>query len=178
MASRENLVEDKDDYIGPFDGEYRFLSNFYPCRLIYDGMQYPTAEHAYQAAKSHDYAVRMEIKNLPTPGDAKRAGKRIVLREHWDAIRVSIMTEIQLAKYTQNAVLAAMLIRTGAQQLQERNNWGDRFWGMDMSGRGDNQLGEALMRVRDILSGSYKMRVLTDTVHSELSYLTRDDASL
>ena len=34
-----------------FHGEYRFLSNFYPVKVEYDGVQYPTVEHAYQAAK-------------------------------------------------------------------------------------------------------------------------------
>lgn len=149
-------------HIGPFDGEYRFLSNFHSCLVVYNGLLFHTAEHAYQAAKSDDYNVRLDVKALATPGEAKRYGLKIKLRGHWDAIRVSVMTEIQLAKYTQNPELAAKLIRTGDLVLQERNNWGDKFWGMDLSGNGSNQLGEILMKVRSILNGTFKMQVLTD----------------
>ena len=35
-----------------FSGEYEFLSNFYPCRIVYNGITYPSVEHAYQDRKS------------------------------------------------------------------------------------------------------------------------------
>src|SRR6185369_8674281 len=37
-----------------FQGDNRFLSNFFPAEVIYEGITYPTAEHAYQAAKTLD----------------------------------------------------------------------------------------------------------------------------
>ncbi|KKK84720.1 hypothetical protein LCGC14_2780470, partial [marine sediment metagenome] len=30
-----------------FRGNYGFLSNFYPCKIIAWGVEYPTAEHVY-----------------------------------------------------------------------------------------------------------------------------------
>ena len=44
-----------------FDGEFAFLSNFSPSLLEYEGLTYPTLEHAFQAAKSLDPARRIEI---------------------------------------------------------------------------------------------------------------------
>ena len=43
--------------IGEFDGKFRFLSNFYPSPIFYDGILYPTVEHAFQAAKTVNYSV-------------------------------------------------------------------------------------------------------------------------
>lgn len=37
--------------IDPFRGECSFLSNFHKCRVGFDGMTYPSVEHAFQAAK-------------------------------------------------------------------------------------------------------------------------------
>jgi predicted NAD-dependent protein-ADP-ribosyltransferase YbiA (DUF1768 family) len=35
-----------------FDGKYEFLSNFAPVTIHFDGHEYPSVEHAYQAAKT------------------------------------------------------------------------------------------------------------------------------
>src|SRR4051812_21328901 len=44
--------------IAEFQGEYRFLSNFWPATVEFEGIRYPTAEHAYQAAKTLDAKER------------------------------------------------------------------------------------------------------------------------
>src|SRR5690348_9381030 len=61
--------------IAEFQGEYRFLSNFWPAEVAYEGITYPTAEHAYQAAKTMDVNERKRIAALPTPAEAKAAGR-------------------------------------------------------------------------------------------------------
>lgn len=38
--------------IDSFSGNYRFLSNFWPCVVTLDDQQYTSTEHAYQAAKT------------------------------------------------------------------------------------------------------------------------------
>ncbi len=38
--------------INSFTGEHGFLSNFHPSLMEWEGISYPTAEHAFQAAKS------------------------------------------------------------------------------------------------------------------------------
>lgn len=40
--------------IDKFDGEYDFLSNFYPCDIKFEGLLYNSNEAAYQAAKTID----------------------------------------------------------------------------------------------------------------------------
>ena len=39
-----------------FDGEYAFLSNFYPSVFEWHGVVYPTVEHFFQAAKADNQA--------------------------------------------------------------------------------------------------------------------------
>ena len=47
--------------IDKFDGDMFFLSNFYESEIIYEGIKYPTNEHAFQAAKTFDKNVRQAI---------------------------------------------------------------------------------------------------------------------
>ena len=54
-----------------FRGEYRFLSNFYEHPIVYQGVEFKTTEHAYQALKFSDPGIRQEIIDAPTPGKAK-----------------------------------------------------------------------------------------------------------
>ena len=37
--------------IKEFKGDYRWLSNFTPCKIELDGFIYPSVEHAYMSAK-------------------------------------------------------------------------------------------------------------------------------
>src|SRR4051794_3834113 len=77
--------------IGAFQGEYRFLSNFWPAEVVDEGITYPTAEHAYQAAKSLDMGGRRRIARIATPGEAKRAGEAMALRPDWEGIKYGVM---------------------------------------------------------------------------------------
>lgn len=133
-----------------FDGEFRFLSNFHPAQVSHDGINFPTTEHAFQAAKTLDFQARREVSALSTPGKAKRAGRELVLRPDWEQIRVQIMLELTLLKFARNRNLCGQLIVTGNQHLIEGNNWNDTFWGV-CNGQGQNNLGKILMHVRFLL---------------------------
>lgn len=139
MVSTQPILE--------FKGAYRFLSNFWQCDVEYDGVTYPSAEHAYQAAKTKDIRERLRIKALDKPGQAKRAGRRVTLRGDWEDVKLDVMYEVLNAKFFHNASLAKALIETGDSLLVEGNSWGDTFWGVYL-GSGQNHLGQLLMRVR------------------------------
>jgi ribA/ribD-fused uncharacterized protein len=134
------------DPIGPFTGEFRFLSNFFPVAVEYEAMRYPTAEHAFQAAKTEDPLVRARIRALPTASAAKRSGRNLVLRPDWEQRKLSIMGHILRQKF-QHPVLRAQLLRTHPRPLVEVNTWGDHFWGV-CHGHGENHLGRLLMALR------------------------------
>ena len=134
-----------------FFGEHRFLSNFWPAELVWDGIIWPSTEHAYQAAKVLDREERLRISRMRTPSEAKKTGKTLELRDDWEHVKYDIMLEIVRAKFTQNPDLKARLLATGDALLVEGNNWHDRIWGVCPPGssEGLNYLGKILMTVRE-----------------------------
>lgn len=131
-----------------FFREYEFLSNYFPCVIILDGLMYPSAEHAYQAQKYLDRAECQAIGRLPTPDLAKQyARKNGAIREEWECTKIHSMLLVLRAKFFQNLELRAKLVHTGEMTLVEENWWGDRFWGV-VKGEGLNHLGTLLMQVR------------------------------
>lgn len=81
---------------------------------------------------------------------AKREGYKVKLRENWEDIKIDVMYQIVLAKFSQNEFLKQKLIATGREWLEEGNTWGDRTWGT-VNGVGQNLLGHVLMTVRSVL---------------------------
>jgi ribA/ribD-fused uncharacterized protein len=150
-AAEENARRER---IARFDGEYAFLSNFHPAPLRYGGLTWLTVEHAFQAYKTTDQAIRLRIYSLPTPGEAKKAGRSLALRPDWDEIRKQVMLDLLIAKFRHQGTLAARLSATGSRLLVEGNTWHDQFWGSCECGReacrvaGLNYLGRLLMAVR------------------------------
>lgn len=132
-----------------FKGEYGFLSNFHPSPLEWEGVTFPTLEHAYQAAKSNDINERWAIAGLKTAGVAKKAGRKLPLPEDWDVRKVEVMRALVAIKFSSDE-LRDKLLSTGTATLVEGNWWGDYFWGV-CRGKGENMLGRILMAERDRL---------------------------
>jgi hypothetical protein len=131
-----------------FGGQYRFLSNFYPCVLQLDGLEFPTLEHAYQASKVVVLPSRKLFQH-GTPGQAKRLGNGITLRPDWEEVKIDVMLSLLRQKFAQEP-LKQMLLETGDAYLEETNSWGDIFWGV-YNEMGQNWLGKLLMQVREEL---------------------------
>lgn len=134
--------------INSFKGKYSFLSNFYPCRVEFDGEIYPSTEHAYQAAKTLDPVDRINIKNASDAAVAKRLGKTCKIRIDWDEIKIDVMRELLEQKFAKDTRLREYLDNTRPSELIEGNWWGDTFWGV-CNGEGKNHLGKLLMEIRD-----------------------------
>jgi ribA/ribD-fused uncharacterized protein len=135
--------------IPEFQGSYRWLSNFWVCPIEFGGINYPSVEHAYQAAKCADVWDRHKILHAKTPGDAKRIGRKSKIRDDWDVVKLDVMLDLLRKKFS-IPDLRKKLFDTGNLVLQEGNWWGDKFWGVDLrTNAGENHLGKLLMRVRD-----------------------------
>ena len=145
------MKENNVKIIDSFHGEYAFLSNYYDSPIFYDGILYPTVEHAFQAAKTTVFIQCIIIANKKTPGQAKCAGRKVTLRDNWDDIKLYIMKELIILKFT-NPKLKSALLNTKDAELIERNTWNDTYWGI-CNGIGENHLGKILMEVREMLRG-------------------------
>lgn len=130
-----------------FKGEYRWLSNFWPCNVTYDELPYPTVENAYQAAKSLKEGYRSVLQTC-TPGHAKRMGQQVVLRDDWEEVKDDVMLQLVRQKFKNDEALRKLLLMTDG-LIVEGNTWGDEYWGVVFAtGYGLNKLGKIIMQVR------------------------------
>lgn len=137
--------------IDRFVDRYRFLSNFYPCAVTLGDEEYPSVEHAYQAAKTLDLPKRRMIRRAINAATAKKLGRNLVpLRPDWGTVKLEVMERLVREKFTRHQNLGNLLLLTGTEELIEGNHWGDTFWGV-CKGKGENHLGKILMRVREEL---------------------------
>jgi len=139
-----------------FQGEWRFLSNFWPCRVQLSDLVFPSAEHAYQWSKQLVPSDGPDFKDPGmTPGQAKRAGQRVLMVPDWEQVKKRAMLRVVMAKFVQNENLTALLLATEGAYLEEGNTWHDNYWGAcgcpAHIGDGLNYLGRILMMVRDIV---------------------------
>jgi ribA/ribD-fused uncharacterized protein len=138
-----------------FQHKYGFLSNFHPSKIFYEGLWYPTVEHAYQAAKTTSIDHREEISKIPVnqPGKAKRKGRKIPLRAEWDDLfKAEVMEDLLRLKFADKN-LKQKLLDTGTRDLVEGNYWHDNLWGKCFCKKcedtyGYNVLGKLLMKLR------------------------------
>lgn len=132
------------------DGSHMPLSNFYKHTIHWRGHDWPTNEHAFQAAKCvPDDPTFNLIWAAKTPGDAKRLGRKCQLRPDWEQVKLAVMRELLELKFPDDGPLTTWLDSTENALLVEGNTWGDRFWGVDTSDwTGENWLGHLLMARR------------------------------
>lgn len=129
--------------------EFRFLSNFYRSPFFIDFMLWDTVEHYYQASKAKNEADRLKIWRTKTPGEAKKLGKTVEIKDDWDDLKDGVMLEAVREKFRQNEGLREMLLATDGFELVEFAPWGDTYWGVDKDKQGKNRLGKILMHVRE-----------------------------
>ena len=145
---RDYIIHDEKNIKG-FFGPYRFMSNFQIAPIVYEGLEYPSTENAYQAGKSLDIETRKQFLNI-TPSEARKLGQKIPVRADWEFIKYGVMRDVCTYKFTQHSHLREALKLTGEKYLSEHNHWGDRYWGF-CNGSGENNLGKILMEIRDNL---------------------------
>jgi len=148
------------EVITSFQGDYRFLSNFWPCYIAREGFLYPSLEHAYAASKTDDPGVKLKIQCCSTPGDAKEwlAGHSMQPAISWTIQKkLLVMEELLFLKFGgKEPLLTRALMTTGNIELIEGNDWEDTFWGV-CNGTGENNLGKLLMKVRQSLFEEKKL---------------------
>ena len=136
--------------ISSFSGYYSFLSNFCQSKIEDGDFVFDTVEHAYQAAKAITEEDFNFVRNSKTPAEAKNRGRLIECRSDWDEVKDEVMLYYVRLKFQQNLDLKQKLLDTGYKKLIEGNTWGDSYWGV-FKGKGKNQLGLTLMKVREKL---------------------------
>lgn len=145
--------------INKFDGEYAFLSNFHPSPIVFkegnEEFVAKTVEHYFQYMKTASVEEGIKILSTPTPGEAKRLGRKCVLRKDWEEIKDVVMLEALRKKFA-IPELKEKLLATGDECLEEGTWWHDNCWGNCYCEKckdivGENRLGKILMKIREEL---------------------------
>ena len=153
--------------IEKFEGKWRFLSNFYPCKIEHQGITYPSTEHFYVAMKCNSsqyfngsqYTVgdfREIIAKTINPAVVKKMGQQMKVRSDWDEKKLDFMNWVIREKFKKED-LKELLLSTEDMTIIEGNFWHDNFYGQcscdKCKGKGENNLGKILMKVRDEIKG-------------------------
>lgn len=139
------------------------FSQWYPAAFTLDGVDYRSAEHAMMAGKARLFGDALALQRIlaaDTPDAAKALGRGVAGFDAavWDAHRFDIVVRANLAKFGQDAALAAHLRASGQTVLVEASPV-DPVWGIGLAAddpraadpacwQGLNLLGFALMDVR------------------------------
>ena len=165
------------EIIDAFRGEYRFLSNFWPCYTLFGDFVYPTTEHAYQSAKVEDQAIKAKLRECGTPAEAKEylALHKIQPDHSLDREKkLKVMEQLQMIKFGgKEPLLTRALLATGDTMLIEGNSWNDSFWGV-CKGNGENNLGKILMQVRTDLFRQKEQIKLLSSLNLENKAIAQD----
>ena len=138
---------------------YGCFSNLFRRPMEFEGMMFPTAEHAYQAGKPRKPEVRDWLMAAPSPSLLAMAAHGLLswdIAPGWSAGRRDRMRAVVLAKFRQHADLQTLLFSTGDARIVESatvDNPVNRRWG-EVNGVGQNWLGLILMEVRDALQNN------------------------
>jgi predicted NAD-dependent protein-ADP-ribosyltransferase YbiA (DUF1768 family) len=123
---------------------YGAFSNLYRRPIVFEGIEFPTAEHAYQAGKA------------PTPSLLAMAAHGLYrwdIVPDWSVTKYDRMRKVLYAKFSQHEDLKQLLVNTGNARLVETGtvpNAVNKTWG-EVNGKGLNVLGRLLMEVRTLL---------------------------
>lgn len=148
------------------------FSQWYPCEFVENDVKYFTAEQYMMAKKAllfGDNVTCAKIMSASHPNQFKALGRKIKPFDEatWNEHKKEIVVQGNLAKFGQNERLKTFLLNTGNRVLVEASPY-DKIWGIGMSAnddnvenpnmwKGENNLGFALMEVRDILAENTDM---------------------
>ena len=152
--------------ITTFFSKHSPLSNFYQCQFEVNGVTFDNMERFLSIRKAElfrDAKAIEDIKKQTDPAAVKTIAKKVsgFKAPEWEANIMRILDEGLWAKFEQNEHLARFLLNTGTDVIAEANKydslcavglglfdknvWDTSKW------QGKNEMGKALMRVRDKL---------------------------
>ena len=97
-------------------------------------------------------ADQEEIRAESSPMSAATMGRdqRRKLRSCWETVKIEVMRNVVLAKFSQHGELKRLLLETGTAKLVEHTK-NDSFWADGGDGSCDNLLGKKSEEVRTLL---------------------------
>lgn len=163
-VKEKEKLEEEENVIKYFSKskDNKWLSTFNKANPFeYEGLTYPTVEHAFHAQKVED-EKKEEYQKLFTdidiePNEAKKMGGKkyfsennYKLRDDWNQIKLQLMEDITKIYYDKNPEMFEKLKETGDKLLIHTGFRIDDYWGIK-GGNGENNHGKILMKIRNDL---------------------------
>lgn len=152
-SSDLKLTYETEDTVYFFSGSFDPLNNFSAHTVTIWRHIFYTVEHAFHWKKfeTTEPKLAQKIIKAGSPWLAKKLSRTSEnRRSDWQDVKVDIMFEIVSAKALQHEDVRDMLLTTGGKTIVE-NSPVDSFWGCGEDGKGQNQMGKILMKVRSEL---------------------------
>ena len=155
---------DADAPVNPFRADSNPLSNYFKCRIDFQGQAFNSSEHIYQYTKC-SFLNRSDLADQIFSGESPREAKAIACvlncdseMANWDKIKTSAMSKILRAKWNCSGRFRQTLMATGRMTIAEATQ--DMYWGVGVAPNlaqhtnpnkflGLNKLGKCLMDLRD-----------------------------
>ena len=130
------------------------LDNFSAFNVVVEGVEYKTAEHAFQSIKflETNKEIAEEIRLSSSPFDARALAHKYksFRRVDWTEVKYEIMEKILYEKTIQNEYVKEKLIATSNNDIiEDCGADDDKDWGCGLDGTGQNNLGKIWMRIRE-----------------------------
>lgn len=130
------------------------LDNFSAFSVVFDDVEYKTAEHAFQSIKFLSTApeIAEKIKKSASPFDARKIAheNKPLRRKDWGEVKYDIMEEILYEKTMQNPYVKEKLLATLDNNIiEDCGEDDDKDWGCGIDGTGQNNLGKIWMKIRE-----------------------------
>lgn len=146
-AQIDNIIVHDEQNIKGFFYEYRWLSNYHPCVILWHNLPFKNTEAAYQASKCTNIEAAKVFVDMDGLA-AKKHSKTFQTTKTWHNRKLDIMAQLVFQKFLVNLELRTKLLETGDKYIEETNYWNDTFWGV-CNGVGENNLGKLLMATRE-----------------------------
>src|SRR5690348_8682304 len=130
--------------------KFYVFNNFSAHAIEFRGRLYPTAEHAYQAAKCTDPEGQEAIRHARSPLQAKQLANetyKAARDPDWGNKKLAIVEEILRTKLAQHPEAQEALRESGGEEIVEDSPT-DYFWGAGADGSGQNMFGKLWMKIR------------------------------
>ena len=101
-------------------GPYKCLGNSYSATIMVEGIAYPSVEHAFQAAKVSDRAIKFQISKASL-AEVRNLLEDVWIRPNWNDVKYATLHQLVKLKFESNKELAKVLMGTGTQLLGNKN---------------------------------------------------------
>lgn len=139
-----------------------FLSNWYPCEIVYEGKCFNSSEQLFMWFKAihfDDYEIANKILESSDPKSAKLLGRMVQNFDEgeWNKVKEDYMYSAIISKFDYNKNLKKELLRIGKGKNFVEGSPYDKIWGVGIDWRdplvknsknwkGENLLGKCLDR--------------------------------